>query len=117
MVDFADMFIQLKVGSDVALINALMNVLITENLYDKKYVDSCTEGFEELKKKVMEYPPEKAAEDQRHSRRYHSRTGPHDGFHQTGDADVHAGHYRTYLRRQQRYVLRQSPDAFRQCRH
>ena len=61
MVDFADMFIQLKVGSDVALINALMNVLITENLYDKKYVDSCTEGFEELKKKAMEYPPEKAA--------------------------------------------------------
>ena len=61
MVDFADMFIQLKVGSDVALINALMNVLITENLYDKKYVDSCTEGFEELKKKVMEYTPEKAA--------------------------------------------------------
>jgi len=55
------MFIQLKVGSDVALINALMNVLITENLYDKKYVDSCTEGFEELKKKAMEYPPEKAA--------------------------------------------------------
>ena len=54
MVDFADMFIQLKVGSDVALINALMNVLIHENLYDKKYVDSCTEGFEELKKKVME---------------------------------------------------------------
>jgi len=61
MVDFADTFIQLKVGSDVALINALMNVLITENLYDKKYVDSCTEGFEELKKKVMEYTPEKAA--------------------------------------------------------
>ncbi len=61
MVDFTDMFIQLKVGSDVALINALMNVLITENLYDKKYVDSCTEGFEELKKKVMEYTPEKAA--------------------------------------------------------
>ena len=62
MVDFADMFIQLKVGSDVALINALMNVLITENLYDKKYVDSCTEGFEELKKKVLEYTPERAAE-------------------------------------------------------
>jgi formate dehydrogenase major subunit len=61
MVDFADMFVQLKVGSDVALINALMNVLITEKLYDKQYVDSCTEGFEELKKKVMEYTPEEAA--------------------------------------------------------
>ena len=62
MVDFAEMHVPLKVGSDVALINGVMNVLIEENLYDKKYVDSCTEGFEELKKKVMEYPPERAAE-------------------------------------------------------
>jgi len=62
LVDFAKMHIQLKVGSDVALINGLMNVLIAEKLYDKKYVDSCTTGFEELKKKAMEYPPERAAE-------------------------------------------------------
>jgi len=61
MVDFADMFIQLKVGSDVALMNGLMNVLIHENLYDKKFVESCTTGFEELKQKVMEYTPERAA--------------------------------------------------------
>jgi len=62
LADFAKMHIQLKVGSDVALINGLMNVLIAEKLYDKKYVDSCTTGFEELKKKAMEYPPERAAE-------------------------------------------------------
>ena len=51
LVDFAKMHVPLKVGSDVALINGLMNVLISENLYDKKYVESCTTGFEELKKK------------------------------------------------------------------
>jgi formate dehydrogenase major subunit len=62
MVDFAKLHVQIKVGSDVALINGVMNVLISENLYDKNYVDSCTVGFEELKKKVMEYPPERAAE-------------------------------------------------------
>lgn len=62
MVDFAQLHVQIKVGSDVAFINGLMNVLINENLYDKKYVDSCTVGFEDLKKKVMEYPPERAAE-------------------------------------------------------
>lgn len=61
LVDFADIHVPLKVGSDVALINGLMNVLITEKLYDKKFVDSCTTGFEELKKKAMEYTPEKAA--------------------------------------------------------
>ena len=49
-------------GSDIALLNGLMHVLITENLYDKGYVDSCTMGFEELKQKVLEYPPERASE-------------------------------------------------------
>ncbi len=62
MVDFAQLHVQIKVGSDVALINGIMNVLISENLYDKPYVDSCTVGFEEIKKKAMEYPPERAAE-------------------------------------------------------
>ena len=62
MVDFADLHVQIKVGSDVALINGIMNVLINENLYDKEYVETCTVGFEELKAKVGEYPPERAAE-------------------------------------------------------
>ncbi len=62
LVDFAKMHVQIKVGSDVALINAVMHVLIKEDLYDKNYVNTCTVGFEELKKKAMEYPPERAAE-------------------------------------------------------
>jgi formate dehydrogenase major subunit len=62
LVDLAELHVQIKVGSDVALINGVMNVLINENLYDKDYVNTHTVGFEELKKKVMEYPPERAAE-------------------------------------------------------
>ncbi|HUN55742.1 MAG TPA: formate dehydrogenase subunit alpha [Smithella sp.] len=58
----SDIFAQIKVGSDVAFINGIMNVLIEDDLYDKKYVaENCT-GFEELKKTVMNYPPQKAAE-------------------------------------------------------
>jgi formate dehydrogenase major subunit len=52
----------IKVGSDIALLNGIMHVLIQEELYDKQYVDSCCVGLEELKKKVMEYPPERSAE-------------------------------------------------------
>jgi formate dehydrogenase major subunit len=62
MVPFATSHLQLKVGSDIALLNGLMHVLIEEDLYDKEYVNSCTAGFEELKAKVMEYPPSRAAE-------------------------------------------------------
>ncbi|MFH0825865.1 MAG: formate dehydrogenase subunit alpha [Pseudomonadota bacterium] len=62
LADIADLHLQIKVGSDIALINGLMHVLITEDLYDKDYVARCCTGFEELKSKVMEYPPERAAE-------------------------------------------------------
>jgi formate dehydrogenase major subunit len=61
MAKLADIFAQIKVGSDVAFLNGIMNVLINEDLYDKKFVADCCTGFEELKKKVMEYPPERAA--------------------------------------------------------
>ncbi len=62
LVDFATLHVPIKVGSDIALINALLNVLIKEDLYDKQFVDSCTTGFKELEKKVSEYPPERSAE-------------------------------------------------------
>jgi formate dehydrogenase major subunit len=57
---FASMHLQLKVGSDIALLNGIMHVLIEEDLYDKGYVNSCTVGFAELAAKVREYPPERA---------------------------------------------------------
>lgn len=59
---FAKRHLQLKVGSDVALLNAIMHVLIEEGLYSKKYVAEKTEGFEELRKVVQEYPPEAVAD-------------------------------------------------------
>lgn len=58
----ADIFAQIKVGSDVAFINGIMNVLITENLYDRRFVEENTEQFEEMKAVVMQYTPERAAE-------------------------------------------------------
>ena len=62
LVDFADLHVPIHVGSDIAFLNGLMNVLINENLYDKDFVESNTEEFEALKAKVSEYPPERAAE-------------------------------------------------------
>ena len=62
MAEHAHLFMQMKVGSDVALINALMHVLITEERYDRDYVQDRTTGFEEMKAVVMQYPPERATE-------------------------------------------------------
>ena len=62
LAEHASLHVPIRVGSDIAFLNGLMNVLITEKLHDENYVNSCCEGFEELKAKVMEYPPERAAE-------------------------------------------------------
>lgn len=58
----AGLYMSLKPGSDVALLNGMMNYIIAEGLYDKEFVETRTEGFEELKKAVADCTPEKAAE-------------------------------------------------------
>jgi formate dehydrogenase major subunit len=59
MVDHAEIWLRMKPGSDVAWLNGMMHVIIKEGLYAKEYVADRTEGFEELKKVVAAYTPEK----------------------------------------------------------
>ncbi len=58
----ADQWLALKNGSNMAVVNALANVLIEENLYDKAYVQQNVEGFEEFRKVVEKYTPESVEE-------------------------------------------------------
>ena len=51
-----------KPGSDVALLNGMMNAIISEGLEDKEFIAERTEGFELLKETVAEYAPEKSSE-------------------------------------------------------
>ncbi len=60
LVDHAEIWLRQKPGTDVAWLNGMMHVIIRDELYDKKYVDERTEGFEELKKAVAAYTPEKS---------------------------------------------------------
>jgi assimilatory nitrate reductase catalytic subunit len=54
----ADLYIPLNPGSDVALINGMIYVLINEGFVDHEFILAHTEGFEELEKIVKEYSPE-----------------------------------------------------------
>lgn len=58
----ADIHLKLRPGTNVAFANGMLNVIISEGLVDKKFIKERTEGFEEMKKIVEEYTPEKVAE-------------------------------------------------------
>ena len=53
--------LQFRPGTDVAMLNAMLNVIVWEGLYDKAYIDAHTEGFENLKDHVRDFTPEAMA--------------------------------------------------------
>ena len=59
---WATRHLQINIGTDIPLFNAFAHVMIKEGLYDREYVESRTEGFDELAKHVEFYTPEYAAE-------------------------------------------------------
>lgn len=59
----ADIHLALRAGTDAALLLGMVNVIISERLYDEEFVDEWTVGFEELTERVLvEYPLSKCAE-------------------------------------------------------
>ena len=59
---YADMHLRHTPGTDLALLNGLMHIIIREGWQDQKFVDERTEGFEALKEVVAKYTPEVVAE-------------------------------------------------------
>ena len=58
---FASHILRFKPGRDVALLNAMLHVIIEEDLIDQQYVQANTDGIEHLKAKVSGFRPEKMA--------------------------------------------------------
>ena len=58
----ADLHLAPKIGTNVALLNGLLHLLIEGGYVDKQFIEAHTVGFEDLKKLVAEYPPEKVEE-------------------------------------------------------
>ena len=54
----ANIFLQIKPGTDIALIGAMMHVIIREGLWDKEFVKERTLGFEELAASVKDMTPQ-----------------------------------------------------------
>ena len=59
LVRFANTWLQHRPGTDVALLNSIMHVIVREDLIDKKFIETWTEGFESFKGSLDEYTPER----------------------------------------------------------
>jgi anaerobic selenocysteine-containing dehydrogenase len=57
----ADCWLQLRPGTDAALALGMLYTIINEELYDKDFIEKYTVGFEALKERIEQYPPEKVA--------------------------------------------------------
>lgn len=54
-------FLQFNADTDVALLNAMLHVIVTEGLVDKKFVEDRTSGYEALAENVKKFSPEEMA--------------------------------------------------------
>ncbi|MBI4334921.1 MAG: molybdopterin-dependent oxidoreductase [Chloroflexi bacterium] len=59
--ELADLWLQLRPGTDAALVLSMLNVVIEEGLYDKDFVARWCHGFDKLAQRARAYSPEKTA--------------------------------------------------------
>ena len=105
LVKYADIWLRQNPGTDVAVFNGLMNVIIAEGLEAKEYIAERTEGFDALKAMVAKYTPDYVekisgvpAEDLQEGRpsirqsqtsQHHLRDGPHPAYQRHGQREEH----------------------------
>ena len=91
-------YLPIKPGTDMALLLAWMNVMVTENLYDEKFIEKYAFGFEQFEFEIAQYTPEWAyiettidpeviRETAREMARYAPATIVHPGRHTTWYGD------------------------------
>lgn len=60
--EFATLHLQQRPGTDIALINGLMNIILEKGWEDQKFITERTEGFEDFKALIEQYTPDRVAE-------------------------------------------------------
>lgn len=58
----ADWHVRIRPGTDAALALGMINVIITEGLVDHDYVEKYTVGFDELRERAAQFPPDTVAD-------------------------------------------------------
>ncbi len=58
----ADLFLPVRPGTDLALLNAMLHIVIRDNLQDDRFIAEHTSGFEAVKASVAQFDPRRAAD-------------------------------------------------------
>lgn len=58
LAQYADVFLKIRPGTNIAVLNGIMHVILKENLHDMDYINERTEGFEDFRKVIERYKPE-----------------------------------------------------------
>ena len=58
----AEHMLQFRPGADVSMLNAIMHVIVEEQLYDQQYIESYTENWDAMKTHLKAFSPEKMSE-------------------------------------------------------
>ena len=55
---YADLHLRHKPGTDLALLNGLIHIILREGWEDRQFIEERTEGFEAMKEVIEKYTPE-----------------------------------------------------------
>jgi formate dehydrogenase alpha subunit len=58
MVKFSELYLKMKPGTDIALLNGIANVIVNEGLQNEEFIAAKTENYEEWKRTIAEFTPE-----------------------------------------------------------
>ena len=85
--------LQFKPGTDVAMLNAMLNAIVAEGLYDQQYVQAQTSNFKAFAEHIKDFTPGGDGADLRHRGRHPARGGAQLRAGQVGDHLLGHGHF------------------------
>jgi formate dehydrogenase major subunit/formate dehydrogenase alpha subunit len=62
LTDYATLHLRQRPGTDIALLNGLMYLILENNWQDQPFIEARCEGFDEFKATIQQYPPEKVSD-------------------------------------------------------
>ncbi len=58
LAEHSDVWMRLRPGTDIALVNGIMNIILANGWEDRTFIEECTEEFEKFRENILKYTPD-----------------------------------------------------------